>query len=124
MSASRSKVASSSTVGKIAKSSGLDTWNTASMISSDNAILKVNNTSSASGGSGSTTIDRIANKPMGTPMPRVSDFNQPTPATGASAAVPIAALLTTTPRHASLVVRYSGQSLAAQAIQRRYFAQS
>jgi hypothetical protein len=53
-SARRSNVASSSTVGKIAKSSGRDTLTTAITTSTESAMLNVNSTSSASGGSGST----------------------------------------------------------------------
>jgi hypothetical protein len=71
-SASRSIVAISSTDGKIAKSSGLRIENTEMTISSDSAMLKVNSTSSASGGSGTTIIASIASRATGTPTPRSS----------------------------------------------------
>ena len=75
MSASRSKVASNSTVGKIAKSSGLETLTTAIATSTESAMLKVNSTSSASGGSGSTIIARTDSSMNGAPAPRRSEFS-------------------------------------------------
>src|SRR5688572_3868682 len=69
LSASRRMVTSSSTVGKIANSSGRFTWNTAMMMTSDSAMLNVNKTSSISGGSGRIIIARMAIRPSGTPMP-------------------------------------------------------
>ena len=62
-------VTSSSTVGKIAKSSGRLTLNTAMTITSDSAMLNVNNTSSTTGGSGRIIIARIEMSPRGMPMP-------------------------------------------------------
>ena len=62
-------VTSSSTVGKIANSSGRLTLNTAMTMTSDSAMLNVNNTSSITGGSGRIIIARIEMRPMGTPMP-------------------------------------------------------
>jgi len=70
LSASRSKVATSSTVGKIAKSSGFRTENTAITIINDSAMLNVKSTSSTNGGSGSTTIASSASTPTGMPTPR------------------------------------------------------
>jgi len=55
----RSKVVTSSTVGKIEKSSGLRVFNATSITITDKAMLKVKNTSSMNGGSGNTIIDRI-----------------------------------------------------------------
>ena len=71
-------VTSNSTVGKIAKSSGRLTLNTAMTMTSDSAMLNVNNTSSTTGGSGRIIIARIEMRPSGMPMPsRISD---PSPA--------------------------------------------
>ena len=68
-SASRNSVAISSTDGKIAKSSGLRTVNTATVIISDSAMLKVNSRSSAKAGSGSTTMASSASTATGMPRP-------------------------------------------------------
>ncbi len=69
MSARRKRVTSNSTVGKTANSSGRLTLNTAMTMTSDSAMLNVNNTSSMSGGSGRIIIARMATRPSGTPMP-------------------------------------------------------
>ncbi len=58
-------VTSSNTVGKIAKSSGRLTLNTAMTMTSDSAMLNVNNTSSTTGGSGRIIIARIEMRPDG-----------------------------------------------------------
>ena len=69
LSANRKIVVINSTVGKIAKSSGLRTENTAISTITDKAMLKVNSTSSTSGGSGSTTIESIARIAAGIATP-------------------------------------------------------
>ena len=69
-SARRSKVASSTTVGNAANSSGRITYTTASKITSDSAILKLKRISSTNGGSGSISIASMASITTGAPMPR------------------------------------------------------
>src|SRR5690349_6261359 len=77
-SARRRIVTSNSTVGKIANSSGLRTWNTAMTMTSDSAMLNVNNTSSITGGSGRIIIASSEMRPIGTPMPiRISMGRKP-----------------------------------------------
>ena len=68
LSARRRMVTSSSTVGKIANSSGRLTLNTAMTMTSDSAMLNVNSTSRITGGSGRIIIARIEMSPTGTPM--------------------------------------------------------
>ena len=58
-------VTSSSTVGKIAKSSGRLTLNTAITMTSDSAMLNVNSTSSSNGGSGRIIIASIDDEAHG-----------------------------------------------------------
>ena len=69
-------VASSSTVGKIANSSGRLTLNTAITMTSDSAMLNVNSTSSITGGSGRIIIASIEMRPMGTPSPKRSTASE------------------------------------------------
>ena len=102
MSARRSRVASSNTVGKMPKSSGRAILTTAMTTSTDSAMLNVNSTSSASGGSGNTTIASTASSISGAPTPRCSSFSTPSHA-GAVAAVLLIAISAMFPEGAILV---------------------
>ncbi len=68
-SARRNSVATSRTVGKMAKSSGLTVYTETSRTISPSAMLKVNTRSSTSGGSGSTIMASIITSSKGVPSP-------------------------------------------------------
>jgi hypothetical protein len=69
LSARRSRVASSSTEGKTAKSSGRNTYTLANSTTSESMILKVNSVSSKKVGSGTTSMASMIITISGAPRP-------------------------------------------------------
>jgi hypothetical protein len=74
LSASRSRVATSSTVGNTANSSGRGVYTATRITTRDSAMLKVNSTSSASGGSGMTIMASSAMSSSGVTSPALPTY--------------------------------------------------